>query len=122
MFRLGPADATIVPALLACGCTAVPLVVLMVVGRLDIAAYAAFGAFTGLYARNEPYRQRAQTLGAAAVALVSSVAIGAVVGVLTDSPAAHVLLVAAVAGLAKLLLDAVRSGPPGGLMPTFAVA
>ena len=37
---------------------AVPLFVLFAVGRLDLTAYATFGAFTALYGRNEPYRVR----------------------------------------------------------------
>lgn len=120
--RLAPADATAVPALLACVCTGGPLTVVVAAGRPDLAAYTAFGAFTGLYARNELYRQRALTLAVAAAVLVASVAIGAVVGVLTDSGIAHVLVVAGVAGLAKLVLDVVRAGPPGALMPTMAAA
>ena len=39
----------------------VPLVVLVLLGRIDWAAYASFGAMTSLYGRNEPYRLRART-------------------------------------------------------------
>jgi uncharacterized membrane protein YccC len=122
VLRLGPAEATVVPAVLAVVCTAVPLLALLAVDRLDLAAFAAFGTFTGLFGRNEPYRQRGQTLAVAAVTLVAAVALAAVVGVLARSGVVHVLLIAVVAGLAKLVLDALRASPPGALMPTFAAA
>jgi len=54
VLSLAPADATVLPALLASVCTAVPLVVLLEIDRLDVAAYAAFGTFTALFGRNEP--------------------------------------------------------------------
>lgn len=50
---------------------AVPLAVLASVDRLDWAAYAAFGAMTSLYGRNEPYRQRMRTVTAAALLMLA---------------------------------------------------
>jgi hypothetical protein len=58
---------------------AVPLVVLTVLGRLDLAAYATFGAFTALYGRNEPYRLRLRSVSIAAVGLLVSIGLGIVV-------------------------------------------
>gem|GEM_PF-2817072 len=40
------------------GRIALPLLFLLVVGRTDLAIYAAFGAFTSIYARNELIRAR----------------------------------------------------------------
>ena len=54
----------------------VPLVVLVLVGRIDWAAYASFGAMTSLYGRSEPYRLRARTISVAAACLLGSVASG----------------------------------------------
>ena len=54
----------------------VPLLVLVLVGRIDWAAYAAFGAMTSLYGRSEPYRLRARTVSVAAVCMLVSVAAG----------------------------------------------
>ncbi|WP_241979153.1 MULTISPECIES: FUSC family protein [Cryobacterium] len=54
----------------------VPLVVLVLVGRIDWAAYASFGAMASLYGRNEPYRLRARTVSVAAAFLLVSVAAG----------------------------------------------
>ncbi|MHA6694128.1 FUSC family protein [Homoserinimonas sp. A520] len=55
---------------------AVPLLVLLALNRIDLAVYASFGAFTGLYGRHEPYRVRLVSVTAAAVALVSCIAAG----------------------------------------------
>ena len=100
----------------------VPLLLLLATGHLDLLAFAAFGGFTSLYARNEPYRLKAKLLAVTAVTLVLAVAAGTAVAALSDSVVASSLVVALVAGLTKLVSDAVRTGPPAGLMPTFACA
>ncbi|WP_158251222.1 hypothetical protein [Cryobacterium sp. Y11] len=41
---------------------ALPLTVLVLTGQLGWAAYAAFGAMTALFGRNEPYRVRLRTV------------------------------------------------------------
>ena len=100
----------------------VPLVLLLVTDHLGLLAFAAFGGFTSLYARNEPYRSKAKLLAVTAVTLVLAVAAGTSVAAFSDSFVAASLVVALVAGLTKLVSDAVRTGPPAGLMPTFACA
>src|SRR3954447_21876795 len=115
-------DATIAPAALAGIAMGVPLVLLLVTDHLSLLAFAAFGGFTSLYARNEPYRSKAKLLAVTAVTLVLSVAAGTAVAAFSGSFVAASVVVALVAGLTKLVSDAVRAGPPGGLMPTFACA
>jgi hypothetical protein len=100
----------------------VPLLLLLATHHLDLLAFAAFGGFTSLYARNEPYPLRAKLLAVTAVTLVVAVAAGTSVAAFSDSIVASSIVVALVAGLTKLVSDAVRTGPPGGLMPTFACA
>ena len=100
----------------------VPLVLLLVTDHLSLLAFAAFGGFTSLYARNEPYRSKGKLLAVTAVTLVLSVAAGTSVAAFSDSFVAASIVVALVAGLTKLVSDAVRTGPPAGLMPTFACA
>ena len=100
----------------------VPLLLLLVTDHLSLLAFAAFGGFTSLYARNEPYRSKAKLLAVTAVTLVLAVAAGTSVAAFSDSFVAASLVVALVAGLTKLVSDAVRTGPPAGLMPTFACA
>src|SRR6187200_1670116 len=36
----------------------VPLITLVLLDRLDLAIFASFGAFTGIYGRNEPHAKR----------------------------------------------------------------
>lgn len=55
---------------------AVPLLILWASGRLDLTAYASFGAFTALYGRNEPYRIRIRSVSVAAAALLVCIAAG----------------------------------------------
>ncbi|MCG7431077.1 hypothetical protein MHK71_00860 [Kocuria indica] len=55
---------------------AVPLLFLLVVGRTDLAIYAAFGAFTSIYARNEPIRARFTHQTQAGVLITACVMLG----------------------------------------------
>jgi uncharacterized membrane protein YccC len=63
---------------------AIPLLLLWWVDRLDLAAYATFGAFTALYGRNEPYRLRVRSVSVAAIALLASIALGVGLAVLGE--------------------------------------
>ncbi len=63
---------------------AVPLLVLLAVDRLDLAAYATFGAMTALYGRNEPYRLRIRSVSVGAVVLLLCIALGTVVAALGE--------------------------------------
>ncbi|WP_432483777.1 FUSC family protein [Kineococcus esterisolvens] len=108
--------------------TAVPLGVVLAAGGALLAAPATFGAVAGLYGRTEAYAPRRRTQAAAGVVMAAAVLAGALAGIAAralpvDGWAGEVvpaLVVAVVALLAKLLSDAVRTGPPGGLMPVFA--
>ncbi|WP_433293418.1 FUSC family protein [Actinoplanes sp. CA-030573] len=98
---------------------AVPLVLLVAVGRPSSAGVATFGAFTALYARDEPYRRRARVMAAAGAGLIACVGIGTLAG---GHEVTAVAAVAAVGGVATLLCGRFRVGPPGGLMFAFAAA
>jgi uncharacterized membrane protein YccC len=117
--RVRPVDAAWAFALRAGFAVAVPLVVLVAVGRPAWAGVATFGAFTALYARDEPYRRRARVLAAAATGLVACVVAGTLV---EGSEPGSVLAVAGVGGVATLICGRFRVGPPGGLMFAFATA
>lgn len=58
------------------GRIALPLLFLLVVGRTDLAIYAAFGAFTSIYARNEPIRARFTHQTQAGVLITACVMLG----------------------------------------------
>ncbi|TDD04351.1 FUSC family protein [Saccharopolyspora terrae] len=110
----------LVPALRVGVSFAVPIIALLLAGRLDLAPFAALGAFTSLYCRVDPYPRRAWLLPVVAAGLTASVAAGAVTSAFDAGGVVKVLVLTLVATLAKLLADVVRLGPPAGLMFVFA--
>lgn len=55
---------------------AIPLIVLATLGRLDLAIYASFGAFTALFGRSEVYSTRLRTAASAAALLIACIVVG----------------------------------------------
>lgn len=55
---------------------AVPLLLLLWLGRLDLSVYASFGAFTGIYGRHEPWASRLRHQLQAGALLSASVGLG----------------------------------------------
>jgi uncharacterized membrane protein YccC len=101
-----------------------PLGVTLALGQPLLAAPATFGALANLYGRTEPYARRWRTQAWTGLGLTASVVLGGVgaalpltgwLGVLVPA-----LVVALVATVAKFVTDAVRTGPPAGLIPVFA--
>lgn len=107
-------------ALRAAIVTGTPLVVLLLMGRLDLGIYASFSAFTGLYGRSEPYRARAVTLAIAGFVLVLSVT----GGTLTQALGAPLWLLAtgfvAVVIVGVLLTAVLQWVPRGPIFFVFA--
>lgn len=91
----------------------VPLVVLTAVGRTDLSVYAAFGAFTALYGRNEPYRARLVTLSVAAISLWATICGGIALAV-TDPPQWVVGLALAVTVMFGIATSEVMNWVPRG--------
>ncbi|WP_255579253.1 hypothetical protein [Cryobacterium sp. PAMC25264] len=54
----------------------VPLIVLVLLGRIDWAVYATFGGMTALFGRGEPYKLRARSVSIAAAGMLGSIAFG----------------------------------------------
>ena len=100
----------------------VPLVVLAVIGRSELAAYASFGAFAAVYGggRRSTARWRLQ----AQVGTVLSLAVisGALVALSPYRSWLGIPVAAAWAALAASLSDRNRWRPPGPMFPVFAVA
>jgi hypothetical protein len=74
----------------------VPLIVLVLAGRVDWAVYASFGGMTALFGRSEPYRLRARSVTAAALGMIGAIAFGlalATVGAPTGLLAAGLVVV-----------------------------
>lgn len=120
-FVVPPSQRDHIPALRIALSVAVPLLVLVAMGRTDLAMYAAFGAFTSIYARNEPRRARFRHQVRAAVLLVLCVVLGA--GLSNAGAAAPVVLAvtAVVAGLGALVAAYWTLKPAGSVFFIFAV-
>jgi hypothetical protein len=98
-----------------------PLLVLLAIGRIDWAPYAAFGAFTALYGRGEPYRARIVSLTIAAIGLLVCMAAGTTIAS-TGAPlwVTAIVLVAVTTGgtLVAMSFDLL---PRGALFFVFAL-
>jgi hypothetical protein len=105
----------------AAAAVAVPLLVLLAVGRLDLAAYATFGAFTALYGRNEPYRLRLRSVSIAAIALLVSISLGVVVAVAGEPLWLVTVLLVFVVVAGTLLATAFQLLPTQPLFFVFAL-
>ncbi|GIM93401.1 hypothetical protein Ato02nite_051940 [Paractinoplanes toevensis] len=120
--KVRPVDAAWAFALRAGLAVAFPLVVLVAAGEPAWAGVATFGAFTALYARDEPYRRRARVLTAAATGLIACVLAGTLTALTPQPEVFGTAAVAVTGGVATLLCGRFRVGPPGGLMFAFATA
>ena len=100
--------------------TGVPLVVLSLLGRLDLAVYSSFAAFTALYGRKEPYRIRVWTLTFAGLCLFAAIVSGALTAV-AGTPLWLVSIGLTAVIVAGVLLTAVMQWiPMGAIFFTFA--
>lgn len=107
---------------------AVPLAILLAIGRSEWAMYASFGAFTSIYSRYEPTRMRVRRQLFMAGMLTTWIAIGSLIAhasVHLDSAPAVVLRVvptAVIAGASAVAITVHRLRPSGPLFPLFAVS
>ncbi len=110
------------PALRCAVGVAAPLLVVLLLGRLDLAVFATFGAFAGIYGRNKPHRQRLGTQvrgGGLMLAVVLAAALTARADV---GPWGLVMLTSAVAGIGTFAAGLFRLRPGGSLFHIFAFA
>jgi hypothetical protein len=94
--------------------------VLVLADRVAWTPYAAFGAFTSLYGRNDVRARRAGMQVVAGVALTLAVTLGALVSLAPGSRWLVVPLGALLAAAGSLTSDAYRWHPPGPLFLVFA--
>ncbi|WP_338603275.1 FUSC family protein [Saccharopolyspora sp. SCSIO 74807] len=124
-FRLRPGGPLAWPAGRALLSMAVPLGVLLAIGRLDLLPGAVFGALTSVHCRNEAHPRQARTLGVVAIGMVAAVTTGDLIAVFAGGQPWHepiAMLATALAGaIGTVAATAVKIGPPGGLIFTFAV-
>jgi uncharacterized membrane protein YccC len=90
----------------------VPLLVLVLIGRIDWAVYASFGGMTALFGRSEPYRLRARSVTFAAAGMLGAIGFGLALAVV-GAP-----LWLLTAGLVVVLVTGVLLVNTMGLFPT----
>ncbi|MER6412244.1 FUSC family protein [Streptomyces humidus] len=118
--RLGrPSDIWFKPALSVIAAVAPPNLILLALGRLDLAVYTMAGSLCALYAHNRPYAARARVLAWVVLGMTGGLAVALLAASLTASPLVLVTVGALLAAAQKALCDATRLGPPGNVVLTF---
>ncbi|CAL8899779.1 FUSC family protein [Kocuria varians] len=119
-FTIPPSQRDHVPAARIALSVAVPLLVLLAVGRTDLAIYAVFGSFAALYGRNEPVRARIRHQAQAGLLVVLCVVVGALMSNAGLPEPAVLAVTAVIAGLGALVAAYLTLKPAGSLFFIFA--
>ncbi|GHB93115.1 FUSC family protein [Streptomyces anthocyanicus] len=114
-----PSEIWFKPALSSVAAVAPPNLLLLALGRLDLAMYTMAGSLCALYAHNRPYAARARTLAWVVLGMLGGVAVALVTASLTRNAVVLVTVGALLAAVQKTLCDATRVGPPGNVVLTF---
>ncbi|MEU3661804.1 FUSC family protein [Streptomyces sp. NPDC032940] len=114
-----PSEIWFKPALSSVAAIAPPNLILLALGRLDLAMYTMAGSLCALYAHNRPYAARARTLAWVVLGMLGGVAVALVTASLTRDAVVLVTVGALLAAVQKALCDATRLGPPGNVVLTF---
>lgn len=121
-FRMPPSERDHIPAFRIALGVAIPLLTLLFIDRLDLAVYAAFGAFTGIYARFESPRSRLLRQSIAGTVLVGCVAIGALLSTLQASMWVMIAVTALVSGAGAAIALRWNLKPGGSIFFVFATS
>ncbi|WP_432027488.1 FUSC family protein [Streptomyces sp. 1222.5] len=120
VLRLGrPSDIWFKPALSVVAAVAPPNLILLALGRLDLAMYTMAGSLCALYGHNRPYAARARTLAWVVLGMVGGLALSLLAASLTSDAVVLVTVGALMAAAQKTACDATRVGPPGNVVLTF---
>ena len=122
MFRIGPANNDHHAAIRCAVGIGLPLLLVLFLGRIDLAIFASFGAFTGIYGRNEPHRQRLGHQGRAGALMLAVILAAALCARLDLDEWGTVVGTTAVAGLGTVATGFWRLRPVGSLFHIFAFA
>ncbi|MBB3158841.1 putative membrane protein [Microbacterium proteolyticum] len=120
VIRVGPRAGDHRVAVRAVLSVCVPLLVLLLIGRLDLSVYASFGAFAALYGRADTPRTRVRMQATAGGILVAAMLVGTALSVLAIPALASVAVVAALAAAVTLFAYRAQWHPPGALFAVFA--
>ncbi|MFJ9118651.1 FUSC family protein [Streptomyces sp. NPDC102394] len=120
VLRLGrPSAIWFKPALSVVASVAPPNLLLLALGRLDLAMYTMAGSLCALYAHNRPYAARARVLAWVVLGMAGGLAVALTAASLTSDAVVLVTVGAVLAAVQKVLCDATRVGPPGNVVLTF---
>ncbi|MGV9558374.1 FUSC family protein [Streptomyces sp. NPDC003401] len=120
VLRLGrPSDIWFKPACSVVAAVAPPNLILLALGRLDLAMYTMAGSLCALYAHNRPYTARARVLALVVLGMTGGLAVALLAAALTADAVVLVTVGALLAAAQKTLCDATRIGPPGNVILTF---
>ncbi|MGW5371131.1 FUSC family protein [Streptomyces sp. NPDC004009] len=120
VLRLGrPSDIWFKPALSVVVAAAPPNLILLALGRLDLAVYSMAGSLCALYGHNRPYAARARVLAWVVLGMVGGLALALVAASLTTNAVILVTVGALMAAAQKAVCDVTRIGPPGNVILAF---
>ncbi|MEA5455970.1 FUSC family protein [Sinomonas sp. JGH33] len=126
LFSIGPARNDHQPALRVALGVFVPLLALTLANRLDLAIFASFAAFTGIYGRNEPHRVRVVAQARAGLLMLGVILAATLAARLSPggalTPWEIVEATTIVAWLCSVLVGLWRLRPAGSLFHIFAFA
>lgn len=120
VIRVGPHRGDHRVAVRAVLSVGIPLLVLLVLGRLELSVYASFGAFAALYGRTDLPRLRVRMQAVAGSVLVSCMLVGTALSALATPAIASVAVVAVLAAVVTLFAYRAQWHPPGALFAVFA--
>jgi hypothetical protein len=120
-FHIPSGDGHHLPALRVALGIAVPLLALVLAGRLDLTVYAMFGALTGVFGRVEPHWERLKHQAEAGAIMALCVVLGVAVGQAGAGVWPVAFLTVVVAGVLSVVSDVLRLRPMGPFFPVFAL-
>ncbi|MDQ0260266.1 hypothetical protein J2W20_002170 [Sinomonas atrocyanea] len=126
LFSIGPARKDHQAAIRVAAGLFIPLITLVVLGRLDLAIFASFGAFAGIYGRNEPHRARIVAQVRAGLLMLAVILAATLTARLSPgdlvSPWTIVVGTTVVAWACTVIVGYWRLRPAGSLFHIFAYA
>ncbi|WP_295838500.1 FUSC family protein [uncultured Microbacterium sp.] len=120
VIRVGPHRGDHRVAVRAVLSVGIPLLALLMLGRLDLSVYASFGAFAALYGRTDLPRVRVRMQAVAGSVLVACMLVGTALSALATPAIVSVAVVAVLAAVVTLFAYRAQWHPPGALFAVFA--
>lgn len=116
----GPSTQDHIPAFRIALSVAIPLVTLLLLHRTDLSIYATFGAFTALYARQEPVWDRFRRQSLAGLIFLCCVFVGLLLGHAHANPWVLIGVGAVLAAVGAIIAALLALRPAGSVFMVFA--